>query len=49
MIQWAPVFWVSFASAPQAESGAGSFGSLGDLLKGKLDPVNKKKPSGKNR
>ncbi len=39
----------SFASAPQADSGAGSFGSLGDLLKGKLDPVSKKKPSGKNR
>jgi small subunit ribosomal protein S1 len=39
----------SFASAPQTESGAASFGSLGDLLKGKLDPVSKKKPSGKNR
>jgi len=39
----------SFGDAAKGEAGAGSFGSLGDLLKGKIDPVSKKKPSGKGR
>ena len=39
----------SFGGAAKGEAGAGSFGSLGDLLKGKIDPVSKKKPSGKGR
>ena len=39
----------SFASASQGETSTGSFGSLGDLLKGKLDPTSKKKPTAKSR
>ena len=33
----------SFGGASQGEANASSFGSLGDLLKGKIDPVSKKK------
>lgn len=33
----------SFGGAAKNESGAGSFGSLGDLLKGKIEPVGKKR------
>ncbi len=39
----------SFAAVPQGESSSATFGSLGDLLKGKLGPTSKKKPSGKHR